>query len=354
MIYSDVSFNAILSRMLDQVPDTMDKREGSVIYDALAPSALALAHCYVDLEDFFNECFVDTSSRYYLELKCKERGITPYPATYAVGKAEFDKEVPIGNRFSLGSVSFVVVEKISDLVYKVECEQPGESGNVTGRLIAIDFVQDLETSILTQIIIHGEEEEETESLRKRYYNSLDAQAYGGNIADYKEKVQGYQDVGGVKVYPCWNGGGTVKIVFSDSKGEAPSQEFIDIMQDTIDPIEKTGEGIGIAPIGHKVTVEGVTDQVININLDLLYKDGYFFEDVKDSIEEAIRLYLEELNLSWADEDNIIVRKSRIETRLIDLTGILDVTNIIINNADENFTVESNSVAVFGSVGAIDA
>lgn len=177
LIYSDVSYNAILSRMLEQVPDTMDKREGSIIYDALAPAALELAHCYVDLEDYVNECFVDTASRYYLELRCKERGITPYPATYAVGKAEFDRDVPIGNRLSLGNVTFRVVEKISDLVYKVECEQLGEVGNVTGRLIPIDFVQDLETVILTQIIIHGEEEEETESLRSRYYAALDAQSY---------------------------------------------------------------------------------------------------------------------------------------------------------------------------------
>lgn len=353
MIYSDVSYNAILSRMLEQVPDSMDKREGSIIYDALAPAALELAHCYVDLEDFFNECFVDTASRYYLELRCKERGITPYPATYAVGKAEFDRNVPIGNRLSLGNVTFRVVEKISDLVYKVECEQLGEVGNVTGRLIPIDFVQDLETVILTQIIIHGEEEEETESLRSRYYAALDAQSYGGNISDYKEKLQGYQDIGGVKVYPIWNGGGTVKIVFTDSKGESPSNEFVEIMQDIVDPQNKTGEGYGVAPIGHKVTVEGAISQNIDIGLKILYKDGYSFEDVEESIIEAMKLYLNELNLVWADEENLIVRKSRIETRLIDLTGILDILDITINGSSDNFIVDSNSVATLGTVGEIN-
>ena len=38
--YSDeMTFDYIMNRMLESVPDTVDKREGSIIYDALAPSA---------------------------------------------------------------------------------------------------------------------------------------------------------------------------------------------------------------------------------------------------------------------------------------------------------------------------
>ena len=36
--YSDeMTFDYIMNRMLESVPDTVDKREGSIIYDALAP-----------------------------------------------------------------------------------------------------------------------------------------------------------------------------------------------------------------------------------------------------------------------------------------------------------------------------
>lgn len=48
MGYGDqMTFESILSAMLQRVPDTVDKREGSVIYDALSPAAAELAKAYV-------------------------------------------------------------------------------------------------------------------------------------------------------------------------------------------------------------------------------------------------------------------------------------------------------------------
>ena len=41
-MYEEVTYEEILERMLERVPDDMDKREGSLIYDALAPAAIEL------------------------------------------------------------------------------------------------------------------------------------------------------------------------------------------------------------------------------------------------------------------------------------------------------------------------
>ena len=52
-MYSDNNtFENILKRMLDKVPDILDKRQGSIIYDALAPAAAELAQCYISLDVF--------------------------------------------------------------------------------------------------------------------------------------------------------------------------------------------------------------------------------------------------------------------------------------------------------------
>ena len=49
--YSDeMTFDYIMNRMLESVPDTVDKREGSIIYDALAPAAAELVKCYMELD----------------------------------------------------------------------------------------------------------------------------------------------------------------------------------------------------------------------------------------------------------------------------------------------------------------
>lgn len=74
-----------------------------------------------------------------------------------------------------------------------------------------------------------------------------------SILDWCHAIEG---VGGVKVYPVWNGGGTVKIVFSDSKFNVPSKKLIGKVK-VLDPVANQQKGYGLAPIGHLVTVEGV-------------------------------------------------------------------------------------------------
>ena len=46
MNYSDMTFEYLLSRCLNRVSNDIDKREGSVIYNALAPACAELAEAY--------------------------------------------------------------------------------------------------------------------------------------------------------------------------------------------------------------------------------------------------------------------------------------------------------------------
>ena len=46
-MYEDQTFDVILQRMLSRVPETMDKRESSPIYAALAPAAVELTSMYI-------------------------------------------------------------------------------------------------------------------------------------------------------------------------------------------------------------------------------------------------------------------------------------------------------------------
>lgn len=71
-------------------------------------------------------------------------------------------------------------------------------------MIPIEYVEGLETCFVSALLIPGEDEEDTELFRQRYFNSLNLQAFGGNKADYLEKVNKVPGVGGVKVYRAWN------------------------------------------------------------------------------------------------------------------------------------------------------
>lgn len=349
-MYEHITYESILKRMLAQVSAAMDKREGSIIYDALAPAALELQNMYIELDTILKESFADTQSREYLIRRAAERGITPEPATYAILQAEFNKDVPIGARFSLDDLNYIVTEKITSGRFKMECETPGEIGNSrTGTLVPIDYISGLEKAELTEILIPGEDEEDTEHLRNRYYSSLEARAFGGNVQDYKEKTNALPGVGGVKVYPVWNGGGTVKLVIIDSTYSIPSAALLAATQTAIDPEGNQGEGIGFAPIGHKVTVEGVQETTIDIQTQITYQDGWAWADIQPYVEETIDGYFKELTQTWANEDQLIVRISQIETKLLNLPGVIDIGDTKLNNQPQNLILDEKNIPKRGEL-----
>lgn len=355
--YSDqMTFEYILGRMLDRVPDTVDKREGSVIYDALAPAAAELAKTYMELDVVMDETFVDTASLQYLMLRCKERGITIQGETAAVVQGTFtppELELTAGMRFNCDEVNYTVTEKISAGVYRLEAETLGTAGNLySGTLLPIQTVNGLQTAQITGVIVPGEDGDTTDTLREKYYASIDGEAFGGNVADYKEKVNAIVGVGGVKVYPVWNGGGTVKLVIIASDYTTPSSELVQQVQTEIDPETNHGEGIGIAPIGHTVTVTGVTAQTVNIQSNVTFISGWDWEAAQSQIEDAVEAYFGELAEEWADADATIVRISQIETRLLDLSCVLDIADTTLNGQAKNLQVDADSIPVLGTIGVV--
>ncbi|HBF2860579.1 TPA: phage tail protein, partial [Clostridioides difficile] len=70
---------------------------------------------------------------------------------------------------------------------------------------------------------------------------------------------------------------------------------------------------------------------------------------KTIAEEAVDDYLNELNMSWEDEENLIVRISQIETRLLSIDGVLDIANTMINSIASNLNVDKDSIVLRGEV-----
>lgn len=396
----EVTYREILERMLNRVSDKFDKREGSVIFDTHSPTALELEILYVELNRMIAEGYGDTASREYLILRCKERGIIPYPATYAVLKGTFTPATVdvIGKRFNLGSLNYIVTEKIADGEYRVQCETSGTVGNqYFGQLIPIEYVEGLETATLTEVLIPGEDEEDTEDLRTRYFNSFDEKAFGGNVRDYIEKTNAIPGVGSTKVTRVWNSdirpadmipneivnewyegiigtvnptvkawleivysaakakkltvGGTVLLTILNSEYGVPTPELIQTVQTAIDPEQNAGEGYGLAPIGHVVTVKPADSVTINVKTTITFDVGYSWSNLQSSVDEAIQAYLLELRRTWADNPYLVVRVSQIETRLLSISGIVDIGNTRINNKADNLTLGKYEVPIYGGAGA---
>lgn len=352
-MFEDMTFEVLMQRMLAKVPENMDKREGSIIYDAIAPVAIEFVKAYISLDAVLNESFADTQTREFLIRRVAERGLEPRKATKAILKGVFTPatlELKMNVRFNCGALNYRIVEKIKNGEYRLECESLGTVGNeVFGKLIPIEYIQGLQTAELTELLIPAEDDEDTEVLRKRYFDSFDKNAYGGNRADYIEKTNALNGVGCTKVTPVWNGGGTVLLTILNSEFNPASEELIKDVQDVIDP-SGDAAGLGIAPIGHVVTVKTATTIPINITAKFLFSDDFNFAGSKAYIEKAIQDYLLEQRKLWAESNYLVIRTSQIEARILtSVQGVLDIVDTKINGSAENLTLSEYEIPVFGGV-----
>lgn len=358
VISEDEISEAILERMMDNVPDDIDKREGSIIYNALAPMAIELTLLYQELDYVLQESFADTAGIDYLIRRAAERGIMHREATNAVVKCRCvpDTVDVTGSRFLLmdSELAYNVLEKLDEGIYSLECETEGLAGNVSSGDLMLDeagtddIINALESAEIIGIITPGVEEEDAEALRTRFFESVNAQRFGGNVADYKELMLSIAGVGASKVYPVWDGGGTVKIVFIDRAYGSPDETLVDSVQTVIDPVQNKGEGLGLAPIGHVVTIEGAVSVPVNVTADFTLLEGYDFESVRSNVEAAVNGYLSELRKEWEDGD-VVLRPSVMESRLIIISGIIDVQHTTLNGSEENTVLQSNEIPVMGEV-----
>lgn len=350
-----VSYEALMERKLDMIDDKRDKRQGSVIYDALAPNAAETASFYADLDMLEDRTFADTAMGDDLTRRAAERGIMRKDAVKATFYGRFldenGEEYPVeaGMRFFLEDYYYVVLSREADGRYILECETAGACGNdYLGNLVPLETMAGLAEAILEELRTDGEDEEGDEELRKRYFASFDADAFGGNISDYKRKINAMQNVGGVKVYPVWNGGGTVKVVIIDQGWHSPTETELAALQTEIDP-ESRGEGYGIAPIGHQVTVEGVAEVTCDISMVLSLAEGAVQETVLADIQTRFEAYFEDMRKNWADSEYLTVRISYLESRALEADGVLDISGCSINGGSGNLVLGADEVPVLGEI-----
>ncbi len=348
-MFENQTFEMIIQRMLERTSNEVDKRDGAIIYDAGAMTAKELQEMYIALDSIILETFPETASRSNLIRRAEEYGVYPYEATYAILKGVFSKDIPIGSRFSLGELNYKAIQRIAPGVYEMQCETVGVIGNTQfGALIPIEYIDGLRTAELTEVLIPGEEEEPTEEFRIRFFLTRKQIPYGGNRDDYTQKVMSIQGVGGVKAYRTPAGGGTVGITIIDSDFNPPTSVLIDEVQTIVDPIVNSGEGLGVAPFGHRVTVKSIETVPINIYLKLVLSNVTLGQ-LQYEVEETIAEYLLTLRKEWSNTAIVIVRQLHIESRLLDITGVHDVIESTINGTDSNLLLLKDQVPILGTV-----
>lgn len=358
------TYKYLMSLALSFVDDSLDKREGSIIYDALAPACYVLADYYMQLYQVVKNSFAVTATGEWLDQRVKESGITRREATAAVKRADFTDDagqaavVRIGTRWSTVSSTNPIKYRVTAQyeqngapvagAYELTCETLGTIGQeYTGPIIPVDFVQGVAAATMSTTLIPGRDAETDDELRERYFEEMSAKAFGGNISDYRNKTREIIGVGDLQIYPVWNGGGTVKLSIVDTAFRAASDEFVQEVQNLIDPVNASGvqgDGLGIAPIDHKVTVVAPEEVTVNITASIVLQVPYEVGQVQPAVEQAIEAYMVELRHDWAtpnefNEYALSVYASRITAAIVGVPGISNVTNVRLNGTAADITLQ---------------
>lgn len=348
-----MEFNELMESMLAEVPESLDKREGSLIYTTLAPVAYELSKAYWVLAYIMNLFMPDTSEGEWLDKEVDKFGILRTPATCALRKLVVkDKDgnlmkVDIGSRFRINELSLKVTDEIQLGEYKAVAEQAGTIGNqYLGVILPLTNIEGLGSAELRDVLIQGAEEESDEELLDRFYRHVRTSPFGGNIPDYTEEVLKIDGVGDVQVFPIWNGPGTVLLMISDESNRCATSELIKKVQDYFQPADDPASGL--APIGHLVTVKTSSDLSLAISTSIRCSIGSSYELIKTKVEQSIRDYV--ASIGFKDE---IVYVSRLMVAILNVEGVIDVQNLKVNGSETNIalnkTAESYQVPVISTI-----
>lgn len=368
--YQNMDFDYFIESALERVPESLDTREGSVIYDAIAPAAYLMTEMALNLSTSVLNTFTQTASGEFLDYRAEERGITREPATYAELVATMTDENgsplvgSLGDRFASVGVEpvYYSVKRLSNITGQVilAAETAGEVGNsYVGQILPVSPISSFGNAEIIEVSIPARDQESDDELRERLLKTNEIISFGGNVSDYINYVNEMDEVAAVQVYPTWNGGGTVKIVILNNQYLTPSQALISKVQTVIDPVDVSGNGYGIAPIGHKVTVMSPTLRTINVSVTIQTANNVTAEDVRQQIEKAISDYFADVRKSWGviDFDTrtylVTLYRSQIIVSLLKINGITNVSNVSFDGTEGDVNLITNDkkeeLAMLGTV-----
>ncbi|VIG19051.1 baseplate assembly protein [Clostridioides difficile] len=337
-MYSSQTYDVVKNRTLSNIDLDVYKGEGSFLNDMVSPINTELAKFYIELSYLHKKAFIEDNFDDFLDKRVNEFGVYRKLGTEATGEVTFEGKVGTvisnGTIISYNELLFVVIK---DIVISTEIKQ--NTSPVQALEIGIRYnipantefkLQD-EISGITKIYNNvdfrgGTEIETDEELKERFYKIQKNQSTSGNKAHYEEWALEVEGVYNAKIYPRWNGAGTVKVLIFGENNQAVDTEVIERCREYIEEE---------MPIGCTLTVATPSPLNVNISASIKLEAGYTLDFVKESFLESINSYL--IN---ANKEIIYTKVSAI---LASVEGLHDFSNLLLNNKAENITFEEDKV-----------
>ena len=334
--------------------DHVDTSEHGLVYSANMPAAYELSQNSLALDELTKR--IHAKSAYLngyideLEKFCEDVGIYMHKKSYADGivyvTGNPNATLPIGS----------LVAKAGAITYKTVADLTLDStGNGFVRIVATDAGSKYNASvgeinlfpikymgILTvknkEAITNGYDDETIDSLYNRYINKVSKPSTGGNLYDYENWALSVSEVGYAKCIPAEDigHGGIVRVIIADNNYRKASKELIKRVHDYIESVRPILAGT--------LEVITVTEVKINITADVEIDSSITLTNVQESFKNALEKYFKENAYN-----NKKISIAKIQSLLMNLNGVNDCSNLLINGKNTNIILKEEETSVLNSV-----
>ena len=94
-----------------------------------------------------------------------------------------------------------------------------------------------------------------------------------------------------------------------------------------------------------VTVVGAEEASLSVACKLVLETGKTIEDVQTNINNIVDNYFSYLASTWDSQENLIIRISQLETRVLGVDGVLDINSLTVNGTTNNIQLTLAQIPV---------
>lgn len=351
---ADNSQANILQRMLDDIPSTYDKTQGTFLYDMMAAVALELEGAYIQADEVMNQAFLTNATGDYLDAKGMELGLDRKLGGFALVDLTFTgtngTTVPAGTRVTNivapGTTGTPLIFETTDDILisgatgtgEAQSTEVGSVYNLTANsLVRMETGLAGVTSVTNATAAtDGEDIETDDQYRARLSERAQSGRGAGTAGDYQAWARSVIGVGDAFVEPLWNGNGTVRVVIVDENGGPVSASIL------ANVIAYLGT---LTPIGASVTVITPASVNINVSATLVLDTGFSLADVTTQAQANLADYLRTV------VPGTKVYLSEVAAVVVQTPGVLDYASFQIGApglATSNITLGSGVKPVLGT------
>lgn len=352
------TINQIHNTILQGVPDEYQKTEGFPTYDITRGVSFGQFQLWKKAFLVEEKQNVDNLEGTELDSWCAQRvGLTRNSAVKAKAVIRI---VSGGGRIVAGDL-FETVDGIQFESTETKTVAQGDTFNV--QAVVAGTSGNVAANTITQIPVTingigsvtnpdpaggGYAEETDDEFRKRYYEKLQIPATCGNKYHYLAWAKAVDGVGNARVFPCWNGRNTVKVVIIGNDNKPASDSLVQAVQEYIDP-GKTGYGEGQAPVGAVCTVKAADTVSVSVSVSVSVASSEDLKTIKGNVTSAIDAYISSQAFAAGDSATDYISYARIGAAIIGTSGVLDYADLQVNGGTSNIIIPKESVAVLGGV-----